>query len=93
VNARAAKYSVENYLRNIFVSTGIQIKSNLHFHHLLYAHGQVILLQDGEDADYMCRKLIGECHYWGLKINVRRNIYHQILMMIYILKDTKLKKS
>jgi hypothetical protein len=49
VNARAAKYSVADYLRNIVVvSAGIQIKNNLHLSHLLYARGQVVLPQDGE---------------------------------------------
>jgi hypothetical protein len=45
-------------------SMGIQIKNNLYLHHLLFADDQVILAQDGEDADYMCQKLTEEYHHW-----------------------------
>jgi hypothetical protein len=66
-------------------SMRIQIKNNLYL--------RVILAQDTEDADYMCQKLIEEYHHWGLKINVSETEYfQQILMMTYILIDTKLKK-
>jgi hypothetical protein len=54
---------------------GIQFKNNLYLHHLLFADDQVIPAQDGEDADYMCRKLIEEDHHWGLKINVTNTEY------------------
>jgi hypothetical protein len=36
---------------------GIQLKNNVYLRHLLFAGDQVILAQDGEDADYMGRKL------------------------------------
>jgi hypothetical protein len=39
---------------------GIQIKNNLYLHHSLFAYDQVILVQDGEYADYICRKLAEE---------------------------------
>jgi hypothetical protein len=48
-------------------SMGIQIKNNLYL--------QVILAQDTEYADYVCRKLIEEYHHWGLKINVTETEY------------------
>jgi hypothetical protein len=54
---------------------GIQIKNNLYLHHLLFADDQVILAQDGEDADNMCRKLTEEYHHWGLKINASKTEY------------------
>jgi len=43
-----------------------------------------MIKSDGEDADYMWRKLTEGYHHWGLKINVvQQNIWHRIFMMTY----------
>lgn len=44
-------------------------------HTLLFADDQVILAEDGEDVEYMVRKLIEEYDKWGLDVNLQKTKY------------------
>jgi hypothetical protein len=52
-----------------------KLKNNLYLDYLLFADDQVILAQEREFADYMCRKLTEEYRSCGLKINVNKTEY------------------
>ena len=54
---------------------GFQIRENIFISNLPFADDQVIVAQDHEDADYMCRKLQEEYRKWGLKINPNKTEY------------------
>lgn len=54
---------------------GLEIADGKYVHHLLFADDQVVIAQDGEDANYMCNQLSKEYKKWGLKINYKKTEY------------------
>jgi hypothetical protein len=42
---------------------------------MLFADDQLLIAQDYEDLEYMTRKLIDECEWWGFKLNVKKTKY------------------
>ena len=54
---------------------GLEIKDGVYLHHLLFADDQVVIAQDGEDANYICNHLAMEYRKWGLKINYQKTEY------------------
>jgi hypothetical protein len=50
---------------------GLEIQ-NTTIYSLLFADDQLLIVQDYEDLEYMTRKLISECEFWGLKMNVKK---------------------
>lgn len=54
---------------------GIQLDEEKFLHNLLFADDQVVVAQDGEDANYTCRKLNEVYKKWGLQINYNKTEY------------------
>lgn len=54
---------------------GLEVSEEIYLNHLLFADDQVIITQDGEDANYVCRQLSMEYQRWGLKINYDKTEY------------------
>ena len=54
---------------------GLEITESRYLHHLLFADDQMIVTQDGEDADCMCNQLAATYAKWSLKINFRKTEY------------------
>ena len=49
----------------------LKLNSNKYIHHLLFAVGQVILVEDAGDATYMFHQLMDFYTEWSLKINTK----------------------
>ena len=53
----------------MFNKMGIKLEETTYLHQLLFADDQVVIVRDGEDANYMCAKLVETYKKWGLTIN------------------------